>query len=122
MSIFWANFLLWCRKRWELLLGFFVGIFAILALVKRGPSKKIIEKKNKMNDEVSAAQQKASAELEKQHHQNLQTFLSRNDKIEEEAKEKLMSLEGAKKDRVKELLNSKDPESEIAAALFELLK
>jgi len=121
MSIFWANFLLWCKKRWELLLGFFVGIFAILALVRRGPSKKIIKKKNKMNDEVLVAQQEASAKLEKQHQQNLQAFLNRNDKIEEETKQKLMLLEGAKKDRVKELLDSKNPESEIADALFDLL-
>lgn len=122
MSIFWANFLLWCKKRWELLLGFFVGIFAILALVRRPPSKKIIEKKNKMNDEVLAAQQKASIELEEEHQQNLQTFFNRNNDIKKEAKQKLMSLEGAKKDRVKELLNSEDPESDIATALFDLLK
>ena len=121
MSIFWANFLLWCKKRWELLLGFFVGVFAIFAIIKRGPDKKTLEKKNKTNDDILAAQQKASVELEEQHQQNLQTFLNRNDKIEEKSKQKLMSLEGDKKDRVKELLKSKDPESAIAAALSDLL-
>lgn len=121
MSVFWASFLSWCKKRWELLVGFFIGIFAILAVFRKGFDKKTLQKKNEMNDKVLGAEQNAREELEKQNQENLQTFLDRNDKIEEEAKEKLLSLEGEKKDRVKELLQSEDPEAAIAEALSDLL-
>lgn len=122
MSIFWASFLSWCKERWELLLGFFVGIFAILAIFRKGVDKKTLAQKSKMNDEVLDAEQTAREKLEEQSQENLQTFLDRNDKIEKETKQKLMSLQGKKKERVEELLKSSDPEAAIADALSDLLK
>lgn len=122
MSVFWVAFVKWCKERWELLLGFFVGIFAILAIFRKGVDKKTLAQKNKMNDDVLDAERTAREKLEKQSQQNLQTFLDRNDKIEKEAKEKLMSLQGKKKERVEELLKSDDPEAAIADALSDLLK
>ena len=122
MTLAWAKIAAWCKKQWKLIAGFFLGVFALLAVFRRGIDKKTLEQKNKMNDEVLGAEREAREKLEKQYQENLQTFLERNDKIEEEAKEKIMSLEGDKKDRVEELLNSDDPEAEIAAALADLLK
>lgn len=122
MSVFWVSFLKWCKERWELLLGFFVGIFAILAIFRKGVDKKTLAQKNKMSDDVLDAERTAREKLEKQSQENLQAFLDRNDKIETEAKEKLMSLQGEKKERVEELLKSNDPEAAIADALSDLLK
>ena len=122
MTLVWAKFAAWCKKQWKLIVGFFLGVFALLAVFRRGIDKKTLEQKNKMNDEVLGAEREAREKLEKQYQENLQTFLDRNDRIEEEAKEKIMSLEGDKKDRVEELLSSDDPEAEIAAALADLLK
>ncbi len=122
MSLLWAKFAGWCKKQWKLIAGFFLGIIAILAVFRRGMDKKTLEHKNKMNDEVLGAEREAKEKLEKQYQDNLQSFLDRNDKIEESTKEKLASLEGVKKERVKELLESEDPEAAIAAALSDLLK
>ncbi len=103
-------------------MGFFLGILAILAVFRRGMDKKTLQQKNKMNDEVLGAEREAKENLEEQYQENLRTFLDRNDKIEQEAKEAIASLDGEKKQRVKELLESEDPEAEIASALADLLK
>ncbi len=121
MSLFWAKFVGWCKERWELLLGFFLGIFALLALFKRG-DKKVLQEKTKMNDQIQESEQIAREKLEVEYQENLQTFLDKNEKIEEETKEKIKALAGDKKDRVRELLDSPDPEAAIAAALSDLLK
>ena len=122
MSLLWARFLKWCKKQWKLIVGFFLGILAILAVFRRGMDKKTLQQKNKMNDEVLGAEREAKENLEEQYQENLRTFLDRNDKIEQEAKEAIASLDGEKKQRVKELLESEDPEAEIASALADLLK
>ena len=121
MSLLWVKFAGWCKKQWKLIAGFFLGIIAILAVFRRGMDKKTLEQKNKMNDDVLGAEREAKEELEQQYQDNLQTFLDRNDKIEEKAKAKLTSLKGEKKKRVKELLESDEPEAAIAAALSDLL-
>ena len=121
MTLLWAKFIAWCKERWELIAGFFLGIFALLALFRRG-DKELIEKKTTMNDELLEAETVAKQKLEKEYQENLQTFLSRNEKIEAEEKKKILALEGTKKERVKELLDSDDPEAAVAAALAELLK
>lgn len=122
MSLLWAKFVGWCKKQWKLIAGFFLGILAILAVFRRGMDKKTLQQKNKMNDEVLGAEREAKEKLEEQYQENLRTFLDRNDKIEQQTKDALSSLDGEKKQRVKELLESEDPEAEIASALADLLK
>tara|TARA_B100001094_G_scaffold307468_1_gene339187 strand:- start:1327 stop:1692 length:366 start_codon:yes stop_codon:yes gene_type:complete len=121
MSLLWVKFVGWCKERWELLVGFFLGIFALLALFKRS-DKKVLQEKSKMNDKVQEAEIVAREKLEVKYQENLQSFLDKNEKIQEETKEKIKSLDGEKKDRVRELLDSNDPEAAVAAALRELLK
>lgn len=121
MTLLWAKFIAWCKERWELIVGFFLGIFALLALFRRG-DKKLIQKKTTMNDELLEAETQAKEKLEKEYQENLQTFLSRNEKIEAAEKQKILALDGTKKERVKELLSSEDPEAAVATALAELLK
>ena len=122
MSLLWAKFLSWCKKQWKLILGFFLGLIAVLSVLRRGTDKKTLEQKGKMNDDMLSAEKEAREKIEIEQSKNLQEFLDRNDKIEQETKQKLMSLEGEKKDRVNELLKSEDPEAAIAAALSDLLK
>ena len=122
MSIFWAKFLGWCKRQWKLIAGFFAGIIALLVLMRGGLKRKTLEKKNETQDKLHAAEETARLRLEKEYHQNLQSFLDRSDKIKAEDQEKILSLKGDKKKRVEELLDSNNPEAAVAAALAELLK
>lgn len=121
MTLLWSKFVSWCKKRWELILGFFIGIAAIFAVLRRGVDKKTLQEKTKLNEKMLDSEAAAKQEMEQQYQENLQTFLDRNDKIEQEAKDALASLSGEKKKRVKELLESEDPEAAIASALADLL-
>lgn len=121
MSILWVKFVQCCKKQWKLITGFFVGIFAILLMIKRGPSKDMFRKKNEMLDKSSRAEEEARAKIEEGHKINLENFLSRNEQIKDEVKEKLQNLDKKNKKRVDELLSSDAPEEEIAAALKKLL-
>lgn len=121
MSIFWAKFLLCCKKQWKLIVGFITGFFAILLIIKRGPSKKMFEKKSELQDKVSDSEATARKKLDAEYQKNLEAFLDKNEQIEEETRQKLKSLDDEKKDRVKELLSSSNPENEIAKALKKLL-
>jgi|TARA_R110001599_G_scaffold71320_7_gene199138 hypothetical protein len=121
MSIFWAKFLLCCKKQWKLIAGFITGFFAILLIIKRGPSKKMFEKKSELQDKTSESESIAREKLDAEYQKNLDAFLDKNDQIEEETRHKLKSLDDEKKDRVKELLSSSNPENEIAKALKKLL-
>jgi len=122
MHLFWYKFLDWCKERWELLVGFFLGIFALLAIFKGGSSKKLLKSKNETSDKILEAEKTAREKIQKEYEKNIDTFLENNKEIEEEAKQKLISLEGEKRERVKELLNSDDPNSAISDALSNLLK
>ena len=122
MSILWVKFLGWCKRQWKLILGFFAGVLAIFAIMRGGLKKKTLEKKNESQDKIRESEQKARVQLEKEYQQNLESFLDRSDKIESKEKEKILALDGDKKKRVKELLDSEDPEAAVAAALADLLK
>lgn len=122
MSIFWVKFLGWCKRQWKLLAGFFAGVIALLVLMRGGLKRKTLEKKNETQDKMLGAEQAARLKLEKEYQQNLESFLDKNDKIKVKEREKILSLEGDKKKRVQELLDSEDPEAAVAEALSDLLK
>ena len=122
MSIFWLKFLGWCKRQWKLLAGFFAGVIALLVLMRGGLKRKTLEKKNETQDKMLEAEQAARLKLEKEYQENLESFLDRSDKIKTKEREKILSLEGDKKKRVQELLDSDNPEAAVAEALAELLK
>lgn len=122
MSVVWYKFLEWCKKRWELLAGFFLGIFALLAIFKSGPSKKLLKKKTESSDKIIESEKQAREQIQEEYEKNIDVFLEKNKEIEKEAKQKLMALDDEKRERVNELLRSKDPGKEISNALSKLLE
>ena len=121
-SMFWSKLAAWCKERWELITGIVVGILAVLAAIKSGGTKKIIEKKNDLRDEVQQANDKAIKDLETSIDENIERFLSKDDEIKENLKAKLKTLDKENKQRVDSLIKSGSPEEEIAEALKEILK
>ena len=121
-SMLWQKVKQWCKERWELIAGFFAGIVAILLIFRRDNTGKILEKKGELQDDLSDSEAKAREELEEEWNSNIEQFLERNTKIEEDHKKKLLEVDDDKKGRVKELMSSDQPEEDIAKALGELLK
>ena len=44
--MFWSKLTSWLKERWELVTGVVVGVLAVLAAIKSGGAKKVIEKKH----------------------------------------------------------------------------
>ena len=120
----WKSFCEWCKERWELLVGVLVGILGMLAL--RGGSsreaRKVLEKKNELRDledeAIRAAREKEDAALR----ENIESFFERDEEAKEEYFSKLTDLDEEKKRRIRELLESDNPEDEIAKVLKDYLK
>lgn len=121
-AILWRKFSALCKKYWQIIVGFFAGLLALLAVLKRGPSRDMLKKKGELNDGIRDSEQKAREELEKQYKENIERFAERNKKIDKESREKLLAIDDDKKKRVEELMSSDKPEEEIASALKDLLK
>ena len=48
-SVAWLAFKQWCKKYWQILVGFLGGIIAVFALMAKGQNpKRIFEKKNEL--------------------------------------------------------------------------
>jgi len=120
--VVWNKFKSWCKERWELIAGFFVGVFTLLFFLRKDNAKDIIDKKNDVQSDISKSETEAREKLEEEWNSNIEDFVSRNNKIEDEHKKKLLEIDDDKKDRVKELMSSDQPEEDIAQALAELLK
>lgn len=120
--MFWSKLAAWCKERWELITGIVVGILAVLAAIKSGGAKKVLEKKNELRDDVQQANDKAIDDLEASMDQNIEKFLSKDEEIKKDLKSKLKALDKEKKERVDKLIESGSPEEEIADALKEILK
>lgn len=121
-SMIWQKVKQWCKERWELIAGFFAGIVAILLIFRRDDTKKILDKKSELQNDISDSEVKAREELEEEWNSNIEEFIERNTKIEATHKKKLLEVDDDKRDRVKELISSDQPEEDIARALAELLK
>ena len=121
-AVLWGKFLALCKKYWQIIVGFFAGLFALLLVMKRGPSKDMLEKKDELNDKIRESERKAREDLEKQYKENVDRFVERNEKIDKDTREKLLAIDDDKKKRVEELMSSESPEKDIAAALADLLE
>lgn len=120
--MFWSNLTSWCKERWELLVGVLVGVLAVIAAIKPGGSKKMIEEKNKLQNKTLDAKDAASKELQSSFDENIKEFLDKDSKIDSELKSRLEDLDEEKKERVSALIKSSSPEEDIANALKEILK
>lgn len=120
--MFWSSFVSWCKERWELLVGILVGILAVIAAIKSGGSKKVLEEKNKLQDKTLTAKDNANEELQSSFDKNIKEFLDKDSKIDSDLKSRLEDLDEKKKERVSELVKSASPEEDIANALKEILK
>ena len=121
-SAAWKSTMVWCKERWELLVGVLVGILGMLAITnRRNDMDELIEEKNDLRDkELDAlrdAREKEDAALKK----NLEKFFETNEQARKDYEDKLSDLDEEKKKRVIELLSSDDPEVEIANKLKEFL-
>ena len=119
----WDSFILWCKERWELLVGVLVGVLGMLALIGRSKdTDEILSEKNRLRDKeleaIRAAREAEDIALK----ENLQKFFEANEEAQKEYEEKLADLDEEKRKRVIELLNSDTPEADIALKLREFLK
>ena len=118
----WASFLSWCKERWELLVGVLVGILGMLALTQSGrDARKVLEEKNKLRDIEDEAEQKAREEEDAALKENLENFFERDAEAKDKYAEKLKDLDDDTKARVRELLESDNPEDKIAQGLRDYL-
>ena len=119
----WRSTISWCKERWELLVGVLVGVLGMVAL--RGRSKdveEIIEEKNQLRDKELEAIRSARDAEDNALKKNLKKFFATNEQARKEYEEKLAELDEEKRNRVIELLDSDNPEADIAAKLKEFLK
>ncbi len=121
-SIAWLAFKTWCKKYWQILVGFFAGLIAVFVLMANGQNpKKIFEKKNDLRNKEAEAQRLAREAEDIALKENLEKFFAANEKAKEEYLDKLADLDAEKRSRILELLTSDTPEEDIAAGLKNFL-
>ena len=114
--------MVWCRERWELLVGVVVGVLGMLAFTRGSrDTKEILEQKNILFDTILESEAEASEQEREALRRNLEKFLTENEQARAELKEELDALDDEKKSRVREILALESPEDEIAARLKEYL-
>ena len=118
----WKSFAVFCKERWELLIGVLVGALGIFALTNGSrDAAKALKEKNKLIDLLAASEKEASEKEREALKKNLETFFKSNEAAEAKFTEKIASLDEEKKKRIKEILTSESPEEEIARRLKEYL-
>ena len=118
----WKSFAIFCKERWELLIGILVGALGIFALTNSSrDAAKALEEKNKLIDILAASEQEATEKERAALKKNLETFFKSNEAAELEFTKKIASLDEERKKRIKEILTSESPEEEIARRLKEYL-
>lgn len=118
----WKSFVEFCKERWELLVGVTVGILGMLAITRGSrDTKKILDEKNKLSDIEANAQAAAREAEDAALKENISNFFKRDEEAKQEYIEKLKNLDTGTRARVKELLESDDPEDKIAQGLRDYL-
>lgn len=120
-SAAWNSVTEFCKERWELLVGVLVGVLGVLALTKGDDASEILDEKNKHQQLDDEAQRLASEKEDKALQENLQSFFEKDDEAKAKYADKVKDLDQGAKDRVRELLDSENPEDEIARALQDYL-
>ena len=120
-SAVWKTVTEFCKERWELLVGVLVGVLGMLALTKGDDASEVLDEKNKHQQLDDEAQRLASEKEDKALQENLQSFFEKDDEAKAKYADKVKDLDQGAKDRVRELLDSENPEDEIAKALQDYL-
>lgn len=118
----WKSIIVWCKERWELLVGVLVGVLGVLTFTSASrDTRKMLEKKNALMDTLFDAEVNASEQEREAMERNLEKFLTTNEQAKDDFEETLASLDTEKKKRIREILTLESPEDEIALKLREYL-
>lgn len=109
----------WCKKYWQILVGFFGAILAVV--VFSGGSnreiRKILDAKNELKKKEEELDKILREEEDEAIKRNIAKFFAADEKAKNDFEEKLHGLDNQQRKRVKELLESDNPEEVIANGL-----
>jgi uncharacterized Zn finger protein len=110
------------KKHWNVLAAFLAGIFIVLfSFRKKNNSLKQTLARHKKEREYSSLEKEARQEIESTYQENIKDFFENQEMIQEEFQQEISEIEKAKESRVEELMNSSNPNQEIANALSKIL-
>ncbi len=112
----------WCKKYWQILVGFFGAIIAVFAFSggNRG-ARKILDAKNELQRKEEELDRILREEEDTAIKENIERYFKAEDQAKSDLLGKLKDLDDQQRNRVKELLESDNPEAEIAAGLRKFL-
>jgi len=113
----------WCKKYWQILVGFFGALLAVFAMSGGNKeARKLLDKKNELLQKEDEAIKVAREAEEAAIKENIERFFEAEDTAKSELLARLSDLDDQQRARVKELLESENPEEEIAAGLRRFLE
>lgn len=113
----------WCKKYWQILVGFFGALFAVFAISGGNKeARKILDAKNELQQKEEAAIAKAREAETEAIKNNIEKYFEVEDEAKEALEKWVDELDAQKRSRVLELLASDNPEEEIAAGLRRFLE
>ena len=112
----------WCKKYWQILVGFFGALIAIFAFSgnNRG-TQKILDAKNELRKKEEELDRILREEEDAAIKENIEKYFKAEDQAKDDLLEKLKDLDDKQRDRVKELLESNDPQAAIVEGLRRFL-
>ena len=112
----------WCKKYWQILVGFFGALIAVFAFSKnnRG-ARKILDAKNELRKKEEELDRILREEEDAAIKENIEKYFKAEDQAKDDLLEKLKDLDDQQRDRVKELLESNDPQAAIVEGLRRFL-
>ena len=112
----------WCKKYWQILVGFFGALIAIFAFSgnNRG-TQKILDAKNELRKKEEELDRILLEEEDAAIKEKKKKYFKAEDQAKDDLLEKLKDLDDQQRDRVKELLESNDPQAAIVEGLRRFL-
>ena len=112
----------WCKKYWQILVGFFGALIAVFALSGNNKgSRKILDAKNELRKKEEELDRILREEEDAAIKKNIEKYFETEDQAKDDLLEKLKDLDDQQRNRVKELLKSDNPEATIAEGLRKFL-
>ena len=126
MTLFWLKIKTaicnWCKKYWQILVGFFGALLAIFAFSNNNrEARKILDAKNELRKKEEELDRILREEEDKALKENLAEFFATDEQARDDFEKKLKDLDDHQRERVKELLESDNPSVTIAAGLRDFL-